>query len=141
MLVRGTLVEGWRLEFREGRVVAASAVSGEAALRQLLATDDGAARLGEVALVPEASPTRATGVRFESTIFEENISCHVALGQVYASTIEGGGSMSADELASQGGNASSTHDDIMWGSSNVAVSGVRADGKLEPLLVGGEWGW
>ncbi len=139
--IRGEIVEGWELEFKDGRVVAATAQAGEEALLALLATDKGASRLGEVALVAGSSPTRATGVRFEHPVFEENLACHIALGRAYAPTVDGGASMTADELLAHGANTSDEHVDIMCGSPEVTVSGIRSDGGVEPLLVGGQWVW
>jgi aminopeptidase len=139
--IRGEVVEGWELEFQNGKVVAATAEHGEATLLRLLASDKGSSRLGEVALVAGTSPTRATGVRFEHPIFEENLACHVALGQAYGPTIQGGAAMTPEELRDRGANQSDHHVDVMWGSPEVTVSGVRSDGGLEPLLVGGQWVW
>jgi aminopeptidase len=139
VLVRGEMVEGWRLVFRDGVVVEASAEQGEAALRALIAADAGSERLGEVALVAESSPTREAGLRFGKTIFEENLSSHVALGSAYPPCIDGAGDVDDEGLAALGGNASQEHADVMWGSAAVDVDGVRPDGSHEPLLRGGAW--
>ncbi len=137
--IRGEIVEGWTLVFRDGLIVEATATDGQESLERLLATDDGARRLGEVALVAGASPTRETGVCFQNALFEENVACHVAVGAAYPTTIADGRDRSRSELERSGANDSLVHLDLMWGSPEVDVFGVRADGSEDPLLVAGEW--
>ena len=105
----------------------------------MLDTDEGARRLGEVALVPYSSPISQSGLLFFNTLFDENASSHIALGQAYSKCIHGGGSMSEDELASRGSNKSLIHIDWMIGSSEVDIDGITADGRAEPLMRKGEW--
>lgn len=135
----GTLIENIRLEFREGRVVEATATSGEAVLRQVLAADEGASRLGEVALVPQSSPIAQQGRLFYNTLFDENAASHIALGGAYKLSLSGGPSLTDDEFTAAGGNRSVVHLDFMIGSAAVDVDGVSADGSIEPVMRGGEW--
>jgi aminopeptidase len=135
----GTLIEDIAVRFEGGRIVEASARAGEAVLRKVLETDEGAARLGEVALVPFSSPISRSGLLFYNTLFDENAASHIALGQAYASCIRGGTGMSADELARRGANTSLIHIDWMIGSDRVDVDGITADGTAEPVMRAGEW--
>lgn len=135
----GTVIEGIALRFRQGRVVEASASRGEAALRRILDTDEGALRLGEVALVSAASPIRRAGVLFWETLFDENAASHVALGKAYPTTVRGAAAMSAQEAAAAGLNDSLTHVDFMIGSEAMDVDGVRASGAVVPVMRAGAW--
>jgi len=119
--------------------VDARAQRGEAVLRDLLATDEGASRLGEVALVPHGSPVAQSGLLFYNTLFDENAASHVALGSAYKFTMEGGEAMTDEQFEARGGNRSATHVDFMIGSSHLDVDGVRADGAVEPLMRSGDW--
>jgi aminopeptidase len=135
----GTLIEDFRFTFEAGRIMDVSAARGEEVLRQLVATDDGAARLGELALVPHSSPISQTGHLFFSTLFDENAASHLAIGSAYAFTLEGGEAMSAEEFERAGGNRSATHVDFMIGSGELDIDGVLADGTTEPVMRAGEW--
>jgi aminopeptidase len=135
----GVLIDGFHMRFEAGRIVEVSAEQGEELLKQLVATDEGAARLGEVALVPHSSPVAQSGVLFYNTLFDENAASHVAIGSAYRFTVEGGEAMSAEEFDRVGGNRSATHVDFMIGSSELDIDGVFADGRTEPLMRGGEW--
>jgi aminopeptidase len=135
----GTLIEGFSLRFAEGRVVDVQAERGEAVLRRLVKMDPGAARLGELALVPHTSPVAQTGVLFYNTLFDENAASHVALGAAYKFTLRGGEGMSEEEFEREGGNRSATHVDFMIGSAELDVSGVLPDGTVEPVMRRGEW--
>ncbi len=136
---QGTLIEDIRVRFEAGRIVEARARTGEAVLRKVLETDEGAVRLGEVALVPFSSPISRSGLLFYNTLFDENAASHIALGQAYASCIRGGASMEADELARRGANASLIHIDWMIGSGEVDVDGITAEGGAEQVMRRGEW--
>ena len=105
----------------------------------MIGTDEGAARLGEVALVPHSSPISASGIVFNNTLFDENAASHIAVGQSYADTMANGGTMSAEERAAAGANSSLIHVDWMIGSSGLNVDGVLSDGKTESLMRKGEW--
>jgi len=137
----GTLIEDFSLRFAEGSVVELSARRGEEVLRQLVETDPGAARLGEIALVPHSSPISQSGVLFYNTLFDENAASHVAIGAAYKFTFQGGESMTDDEFEKAGGNRSATHVDFMIGSGELDVDGVLENGTTEPVMRKGEWAW
>jgi aminopeptidase len=136
---QGTLIENIAVRFENGRIVEATASAGEDVLNRLISTDDGARRLGEVALVPHSSPIAQSGVLFWNTLFDENAASHIALGQAYSTCIIDGEKMDADQLAAVGANASLIHVDWMIGSGEMDVDGVTADGASEPLMRKGEW--
>ncbi len=135
----GTMIEDFELTFKDGRVVSLSAARGEAALRQLVSTDEGAGRLGEVALVPHASPIAQSGLLFYNTLFDENAASHIALGTAYKFTLEGGETMDDESFARAGGNRSAVHVDFMIGSGEMNVDGVTSNGASEPVMRAGEW--
>ena len=135
----GSVIEDFTLRFEAGRVVHLSAARGENVLRQMLATDDAAGRLGEVALVPHSSPVAASNLLFYNTLFDENAASHVALGTAYKFTLQGADAMSVDEFQRAGGNTSAIHVDFMIGSQQLDVDGVLGNGRTEPLMRGGEW--
>lgn len=136
---QGTLIENIQVRFEGGRIVEANATAGQDALRKLIAVDEGASRLGEVALVPHSSPIAQSGLLFWNTLFDENAASHIALGQAYATCIRDGETMDEATLTGKGANTSLIHVDWMIGSGEVDVDGVRADGTSEPLMRKGEW--
>lgn len=135
----GTLIDDFALEFKDGRVVKVNAAKGEDVLKELIATDEGAGRLGEVALVPHSSPISQSGTLFYNTLLDENASCHLALGRAYQTTVKGGGNWSDAEFNGQGGNTSLLHVDFMVGSAALDLDGIKADGTVEPVMRSGEW--
>jgi len=135
----GSLIEDFELKFEMGRVVRVKARKGEAILKKLIATDDGAACLGEVALVPQSSPIARRKTLFYDTLFDENASCHIAIGRAYRSCLEQADEISDEEFMQRGGNVSMTHVDFMIGSSQLDIDGVRENGKTEPVMRKGEW--
>ena len=135
----GRLIDGFELTFGGGKVVSATAERGEETLHHLLETDAGARRLGEVALVPHSSPISQTGTLFYNTLYDENASCHLALGRAYAFTLEGGANLSDDEAAAAGVNHSLEHVDFMIGSGEMDIDGVTESGETEAVMRGGEW--
>jgi aminopeptidase len=135
----GTLIRDIRVRFERGRIVEATAAEGEEVLHQVLDTDDGARRLGEVALVPYSSPISQSGLLFFNTLFDENAASHIALGQAYSECFVDRGNVSKEELAARGANSSLIHIDWMIGSSRVDVDGLWADGRAEPLMRRGDW--
>jgi aminopeptidase len=135
----GTLLEDFSLTFKEGRVVKATAAKGEAILNKLLDTDEGARRLGEIAMVPHSSPIAQSGLLFYNTLFDENAANHIALGRAYRFSLAGGKTMSDSEFAAAGGNDSLTHVDFMIGSTQMDIDGLTATGNSEPVMRGGEW--
>ena len=105
----------------------------------MIETDQGATRLGEVALVPNSSPISRRNILFYNTLFDENASCHLALGEAYSDAMVGGEEMSEAEFSSNGGNKSMIHTDFMVGSEQLDIDGIRADGTRQPILRQGEW--
>jgi aminopeptidase len=136
---QGTLIKDIAVRFEGGRIVEAGASSGEAVLRKVLETDEGASRLGEVALVPYSSPISKSGLLFFNTLFDENAASHIALGQSYSNCFVDGGSLTPEELAARGANKSLIHIDWMIGSAEIDVDGLTADGGSEPLMRNGDW--
>jgi aminopeptidase len=136
---QGTLIEDIAVRFEAGRIIEAKATRGEEVLNKVLDTDEGARRLGEVALVPHSSPISKSGLLFFNTLFDENASSHIALGQCYSKCFIGGASLSPEEIAARGGNKSFIHIDWMIGSDRIDVDGVLKDGRREPVMRGGEW--
>jgi len=136
---QGTFIEGIKVRFEAGRIVESHADKGADIFATMIATDEGAARLGEVALVPHSSPISASGIVFNNTLFDENAASHIAVGQSYADTMANGGTVSAEERAAAGANSSLIHVDWMIGSSGLNVDGVLSDGKTESLMRKGEW--
>ncbi len=137
----GSLITEMALTFEAGRVVRTSARAGNEALQKVIETDAGSARLGEVALVPNSSPVSQSGILFYNTLFDENASCHLALGRAYRGCVEGGGTMGDAEFAAAGGNQSLMHVDFMVGSDALDIDGIRADDVAEPVIRSGEWAW
>ena len=134
-----TLIEGFALTFEQGRVTKMTAEKNQETLQRLLDTDEGARRLGEVALVPHSSPIAQSGLLFYNTLFDENAASHVALGNAYKFTLNGGNDMSDDEFERSGGNRSGVHVDFMIGSGQLDVDGVLPNGSTEPLMRKGEF--
>ena len=136
---QGTLIEDIRVRFEGGRIVEAAAATGEAILRRMVETDEGARRLGEVALVPHSSPISKSGLLFWNTLFDENAASHIALGQAYSTCLRDSDTLDASQLAAKGANSSLIHVDWMIGSGRMDVDGIHADGSSEPLMRLGEW--
>lgn len=136
---QGVLMEEFSIRFENGRAVNFSAKKGDADLRKLIETDENAGRLGEVALVPNSSPISQSGILFYNTLFDENASCHLALGSAYKSSMQGGVDMTDEEFAARGGNKSLIHVDFMIGSAKMDIDGIQSDGTREPLMRNGEW--
>ena len=136
---QGSLIDGIAVRFEAGRIVEAKAARGEDVLNKVLDSDDGARRLGEVALVPHSSPISKSGLLFFNTLFDENAACHIALGQCYAKCFVGGDKLTPDEIAARGGNKSMIHIDWMIGSDRIDIDGVDADGARTPVFRKGEW--
>jgi aminopeptidase len=135
----GTLIDNFSMRFERGRIVNVAAEHGQSMLQQLVNTDEGAARLGEVALVPHHSPVAQSGVLFYNTLFDENAASHVAIGSAYRFTMSDGEAMSPEAFERAGGNRSATHVDFMIGSPALDIDGVYEDGGSEPLMRHGDW--
>lgn len=139
LLYAGSTIEGMHFTFAGGEVVKFSARKNEGMLGELIRSDEGSRRLGEVALVQHSSPVARLGVTFHSTLFDENAACHLALGQAYRFTMQNAESISDADFAQRGGNNSKIHSDFMIGSAKMDIDGVREDGATEPIMRGGEW--
>src|SRR5699024_6016324 len=135
----GNLIDEFTLYYTDGKVVEYRGKQGECVLKHLLDTDEGAKRIGEIALVPNESPISRSGLIFYNTLFDENASVHIALGKAYPTNIEGGEQMNEDQLDKHGVNDSMTHVDFMVGSAAMDIDGVTADGSLEPVFRNGTW--
>ena len=136
---QGTLIDNIAVRFEEGRIVEAKASRGEEVLNKVLDTDEGARRLGEVALVPHSSPISQSGLLFFNTLFDENAASHIALGQCYSKCFIDGTKLTTQQIAAQGGNQSLIHIDWMIGTSETDIDGVHADGRRVPVFRKGEW--
>ena len=136
---QGTLIEDISVTFKEGRIIEASASRGQDVFLKLLDTDDGARRLGEVALVPHSSPISQSGLLFYNTLFDENAACHIALGQCYSKCFRNGAALSAEDVTERGGNSSMIHVDWMIGSDEIDIDGIAQDGTVTAVFRNGEW--
>jgi len=135
----GNLIDGFKLTFENGRIVGVEAEKGQEILQQLVDTDEGSHYLGEVALVPYDSPISQSNVLFLNTLFDENASNHLAIGSGYAFNVEGGKTMTPEQLEANGVNSSAAHVDFMIGSAEMDIDGVRADGTVVPVFRKGNW--
>lgn len=136
---QGTLIRDFSLTFKEGKVTDFTAKEGREALELLLNTDEGSRHLGEVALVPHHSPISDMGILFYNTLFDENASCHLALGACYPDTLQGGTELSKEELKQKGGNDSINHVDFMVGTADLKITGKRSDGSEVVVFENGNW--
>ncbi|WP_336294509.1 aminopeptidase [Bartonella sp. CB169] len=136
---QGTLIDNIEVRFEAGRIVDARASKGHEVLQKILQSDEGASRLGEVALVPHSSPISRSNLLFYNTLFDENASCHIALGQCYSKCFLGGSTLTAEEIAARGGNKSVIHIDWMIGSGDLDIDGIMQDGMRVPVFRKGEW--
>lgn len=139
LVLGGRIVRDLSLRFAEGRVVEVAAGAGAEVVLAELATDEGSARLGELALVDGASRVAQAGITFMDTLFDENTTCHIAYGSGFVFALEGAESMSSEERAAAGLNESSVHTDFMVGGPEVDVTGVKPDGARVPILRRDEW--
>ncbi|WP_420827893.1 aminopeptidase [Macrococcus brunensis] len=135
----GNIIDNFTLTFKDGKVIEYHAEVGHDILKGLLESDGNAVQLGEVALVPHDSPISNSQTLFYNTLFDENASCHLALGSAYPFCLEGGKEMSDAELDAAGLNQSITHEDFMIGNAEMNISGITADGNEEPIFVNGNW--
>ncbi|AME08933.1 MULTISPECIES: aminopeptidase [Gemella] len=135
----GVLIDDFWLKFEKGKVVDYGAKRGYEALKNILETDEGSVKIGEMALVPFDSPISNTGILFLETLFDENAACHIALGKAYPTCVKGGSEMSDEELAEVGANDSLVHVDFMIGESTTNIIGFTADGKEVAIFKDGNW--
>lgn len=138
-LINGKLIEGLEIEFKNGEVSSFSAKSGEDTFREYIASDEGAKRLGEVALVGIDSPIYQSGIIFEEILFDENAACHIAVGMAYRFCLEGGPDMKEKELEEIGCNESSVHTDMMISSKEVDVIATTYGGEKIQIIKSGSW--
>ncbi|MCL6229936.1 aminopeptidase [Bartonella bilalgolemii] len=136
---QGMLIDNIEVRFEAGRIVNASASKGQEVLRKVLQSDEGASRLGEVALVPHSSPISKSGLLFYNTLFDENAACHIALGQCYSKCFLNGAALTTEEIEMRGGNKSIIHIDWMIGSNEINIDGVMQNGAKIPVFRQGEW--
>ena len=136
---QGTLIDNICVKFEAGSITEAHASKGEEVLLKVLDSDEGARRLGEVALVPHSSPISQSGLLFYNTLFDENAASHIALGQCYSKCFKGGENLSKDEIINRGGNSSMIHIDWMIGSEEINVDGMNSNGASIPIFRNGEW--
>lgn len=135
----GTIIDQFKLMFKDGEIIDFSAEKGEAVLKDLINTDEGSRRLGEVALVPDDSPISNRNTIFYNTLFDENAACHLAIGSAYAVNIQGGTEMTVEEKIASGLNDSNVHVDFMIGSSDLTIYGIFEDGSKELVFENGNW--
>lgn len=135
----GNIIDGFTLTFKDGEIIDFKADKGEDVLRDLLDTDEGAKRLGEVALVPDDSPISNRNTIFYNTLFDENASCHLAIGSAYGFNIEGGTEMTTEEKIASGLNDSNVHEDFMIGSADLTIYGILEDDTKELVFENGNW--
>ncbi|RTM14135.1 MAG: aminopeptidase [Bradyrhizobiaceae bacterium] len=136
---QGTLIDNIAVRFEDGKIVDAKASRGAEVLNKVLDTDEGARRLGEVALVPHSSPISQSGLLFYNTLFDENAASHIALGQCYSKCFVNGAQLTPQQIAAQGGNQSLIHIDWMIGSAETDIDGILPDGSKVPVFRKGEW--
>ena len=136
---RGQLIENFSVRFENGKAVEVKAEKGEDVLKTMIAMDEGAAYLGECALVPQHSPIAESGILFYNTLFDENAACHLALGMGFADTIRDFQNKTLDECRALGINDSMIHEDFMIGCDTMNIDGICEDGKVVPIFRGGNW--
>ncbi len=136
---QGTLIDNINVTFKEGKIIESKATRGEEVLHKVLKSDEGASRIGEVALVPHSSPISQSGIIFYNTLFDENAASHIALGQCYSKCFKGDSDLSRDEISKRGGNSSMIHIDWMIGSDQIDVDGIDKNGNAIPVFRKGEW--
>ena len=139
LVYKGNIIDQFTLTFESGKIVKAHAEVGNDLLQQLITTDEGASYLGEVALVPHQSPISASNILYYNTLFDENASNHLAIGEAYPTCYEGGRELEQGQLESLGINTSVTHEDFMIGSGEMDIDGELADGTMEPIFRKGNW--
>jgi aminopeptidase len=137
--VNGKLIKDLTITFKNGLISGFSCSEGASTLESYLKSDEGANRLGEVALVGIDSPIFESGLTFQEILYDENAACHIAVGSAYKGCLQGGASMSDEECAALGCNTSSVHTDIMISNEEIDVQAVLESGEMIDLLVRGRW--
>ena len=136
---QGQLIENFSFRFENGKIVEAKAQKGEELLNTLISMDEGAAYLGECALVPQKSPISESGLLFYNTLFDENASCHLAIGMGYIDTIVDYHTKTLEQCREMGINDSMIHEDFMIGCDTMNIDATTRDGKVVPIFRGGNW--
>ena len=139
LVENGNVIDNFSLTFKDGKVVDYSAETGYDTLKSLLESDEGALSLGEIALIGKNSPIAESGILFFNTLFDENASCHLALGQSYPTTVKDGNDLTEDQLNERGMNKSMKHVDFMIGTKDINIDGITYDGKKVAIFRDGEW--
>lgn len=139
LVYQGNIIDDFTLTFENGKIIKAHAESGNDLLQQLIQNDEGSAYLGELALVPHESPISSSGILFYNTLFDENASNHLAIGEAYPTCVEGARDLEEAQLRALGLNTSITHEDFMIGSAEMDIDGEREDGTIEPIFRKGNW--
>lgn len=139
LVYNGQLIDGFSLTFKDGAVISFKAERGQEALESLINSCPGSNRLGEIALVPACSPIAESGILFYNTLFDENASCHFALGSCYPECVKNGGEMSETELEAAGLNQSDTHVDFMIGTKDLSIIGIDENGVETPIFIDGNF--
>ncbi len=136
---QGKLIENFRMRFENGKVVEVHAEKNQDLLEKMISMDEGAAYLGECALIAYDSPINNTGILFYNTLFDENASCHLALGRGFNECLEGFENMTVEECEKAGINSSMIHVDFMMGSKDMSIVGIKKDGKRVQIFKDGNW--
>ena len=135
----GELIENFSLRFENGKVVEAKAEKGEELLNKMVTMDEGAGKLGECALIPYESPINQTGVLFYNTLFDENASCHFAVGHGFNECLKGYENYTDEECKARGINDSMIHVDFMIGTRDMSIVGITKNGKRVQIFKDGTW--
>ena len=136
---QGQLIENFYIRFENGKAVDSGAEKNAELLKTMLSMDEGAAYLGECALVPQASPIAESGILFYNTLFDENASCHLAMGMGYVDTIADHHNKTLEECRELGVNDSMIHEDFMIGCDTMNIDATTRDGKVIPIFRNGNW--
>lgn len=136
---QGKMIDGFRLDFKDGKVVDFAAEKEEETLKNLIGFDEGSSYLGEVALIPYDSPISRSDILFLNTLFDENASCHLALGAAYPDNVKNGADLKREELIALGSNYSKIHCDFMFGSADMEVTGITQDGTKVSVFKNGNF--
>ena len=139
LVYQGNIIDDFKLTFENGKIIKAEAAVGQDLLQELIAVDEGSQYLGEVALVPHESPISASDILYFNTLFDENASNHLAIGEAYPTCLEGGRDLEKGQLEALGANISVTHEDFMIGSGDMDIDGILPDGTVEPIFRKGSW--
>ena len=136
---QGQLIDKFSMEFKDGKVVSVKAEQNEALLQRMVEMDENAGYLGECAFVPKESPINRSGLIFYNTLFDENASCHLALGMGYDSCVKDFDKFSREELQEMGVNDSVIHVDFMIGTDDMSITGITEDGEEIAIFRNGTW--